>query len=104
MARTLYEDFLDNEDQYRMSEELWARLADTIARSLGQAGAWQPWMPTTSGDGIAPLERDGNPIYNARSKDPDRAFRIIQTRPQGGQLEFAAWVKSYEAEYDLPRD
>jgi hypothetical protein len=51
-----------------------------------------------------PLEKEGNPIHDGRSKRMSRAFRIIQWAPKAYEPELAAWVKSYEEEFvELPR-
>ena len=75
-----------------------------ILPSLWGRGEWQPWIPRHYADGT-PFELDGNPIYDRCSQRPNRAFRIIQHRPIGNELEIVAWLKSYEEEYvDLPGD
>jgi hypothetical protein len=104
MVHKLFEDFLDNPEQYQASVRYWEQLVSDIAESLGQRGEWQPWIPRHYADGT-PFELDGNPIYDRRSQRPNRAFRIIQHRPIGNELEIVAWLKSYEEEYvDLPGD
>src|SRR5690348_682893 len=103
MATRLFESFLDDPEQYRDSEKYWELLVSSIANSLGQTGEWPRWIPRQYADGT-PMEADGNPIFDGRSERLDRAFRIIQHRPIGDDVEIAAWLKTYEAEYtDLPR-
>ena len=104
MVRKLFELFLDSVEQYRASERYWEDSVSAIAESLGQAGEWQPWIPRQFADST-PMESDGNPIFDGRSERLNRAFRIIQQRPESDDVEIAAWVKSYEAKYtDLPRN
>jgi hypothetical protein len=104
MIHRLFENFLDDSEQYEAAVRYWEQLVWEIAESLGQRGEWQRWVPRHYADGT-PFELDGNPIYDGRSQKLNRAFRIIQHRPVGDELEIAAWLKSYEEEYvDLPRD
>jgi hypothetical protein len=104
LVHKLFESFLDDPNQYRACEQYWEELTSKIADSVGQGGEWQPWITRQSPNGT-PVELDGNPISDGKSEKLDRAFRIIQHRPQGDELEISAWLKHYEAEYaDLPRD
>jgi hypothetical protein len=103
MVYRLFEDFLDNVQQYRASERYWEDLVRDVARTTGQSGEWQPWIPRQFADGT-PMELDGNPIFDGRSQKLSRAFRIMQHRPVSDEVEFAAWLKEYEKEFsDLPR-
>ncbi|HSH82302.1 MAG TPA: hypothetical protein VLA19_27560 [Herpetosiphonaceae bacterium] len=104
MVRKLFEDFLDSAEQYEACELYWEQLVRDIAESLGQTREWQRWIPRHYADGT-PFERDGNPIFDGRSQELNRAFRIIQHPAVGNDLEITAWLKSYEEEYaDLPAD
>ena len=104
MTRRLFPDFLDNAEQYQASERYWEQLVGEVAESLGQPGEWHRWIPRRYADGT-PFELDGNPIFDGRSQRLNRAFRIIQHRPLGNDIELAAWVKTYEEEFtDLPRE
>ena len=50
------------------------------------------------------MERDGNPIFDARNDKLGRAIRIIQDRIANERLDFSAWVNSREEDEDeLPR-
>jgi len=100
----MFENFLEDVEQYAACERYWEQLAQEIAESLGQTGEWQRWIPRQTPNGT-PCELDGNPIYDARSERLDRAFRIIQHSAVSDEVEIAAWLKSYEEEYiDLPRN
>jgi hypothetical protein len=57
------------------------------------------WIPL---DRNLPEER-GNPIFDGRSSALNRAFRIMQHRPIGDDVEIDAWVKSCREDTDLPR-
>ena len=103
MVHKLHEHFLEDPDEYRASENYWANLARNIARDL-QVEEWRPWIPRSYADGT-PFERDGNPIFDARSEKLGRAYKIIQHAPTSSEVEIAAWLKHYPEEYvDLPRD
>lgn len=103
MVDKLFERFLDDPTEYQASEHYWQALVADVTHRAGQAGEWTPWMPRNYGNGM-PMERDGNPIYDGRSSELDRAFRIMQHRPVSDSVEVGAWVKEYEAEYtELPR-
>lgn len=99
----LFEDFLKDIESYNDCERYWAQLVNGVEQSLGQVGEWQRWIPRVYGDGVTPLERDGNPMYDARSMRLDRAFRIIQNVPDDDEMNIAAWIAEYEAD-SLYRD
>jgi len=103
MTHKMFEKFLEDVEQYAACERYWEQLGQEIAESLGQTSEWQQWIPRQSPNGT-PYEKDGNPIYDARSERLDRAFRIIQYSPVSDEVEIAAWLKSYEEfEYrDVP--
>jgi hypothetical protein len=104
MAQKLFESFLDDPEQYRAAEQYWETLVAGVANSMNQTSEWRRWVPRQYADGT-PTEPDGNPIFDGRSEKLNRAFRIMQHRTVGDDVEIAAWVKSYEPEYsDLPRD
>lgn len=105
MIHRLFPDFLDSTEQYQACERYWEQLVESTAERLGQKGHWPRWMPRYHGDGKTPFELDGNPIWDGRSQELSRAFRIIQQRAVENELVMAAWLKSYEEEYtELPRD
>jgi hypothetical protein len=103
MTHKMFEKLLEDVEQYAACERYWEQLGQEIAESLGQTGEWQQWIPRQSPNGT-PYEKDGNPIYDARSERLDRAFRIIQHSAVSDEVEIAAWLKSYEEfEYrDVP--
>jgi len=104
MTHKMFENFLEDVEQYAACERYWEQLGQEIAESLGQTGEWQQWIPRQTPNGT-PVEKDGNPIYDARSERLDRAFRIMQYRAVSDRVEIEAWLKSYEEEYtELPRN
>jgi len=105
MSRILYTDFLSNEESYRASEKFWEDMVNSMAATKDQFNEWRPWMARTYGDGITPLPRDGNPIWDAYSRKLDRAIRIIQHASDSGHVSIGAWVKVEKEDdnIDLPR-
>jgi len=104
MVHKLYVDFLSSPEQYEACELYWEKLVKDIAASLGQTGEWQPWLQRYYGDGITPMEKDGNPIFDGRSQKLNRAFRIIQQPAISDELEIVAWLNHEEEYTELPRD
>jgi hypothetical protein len=103
MVHKLYELFLDELPVYRACERFWEQLSTNISNSIGSVADWHPWIPRSYAKGT-PMELDGNPIWDGRSNQLDRAYRIIQGRAVGDTLEIAAWLKGYEEEYtEMPR-
>jgi len=103
MTHKLYENFLDDPETYQACVRFWENLANSLMNDLGQAGKWYHWIPHAYAHG-EPIDMDGNPIFDGRSEELDRAFRIIQHRAIGDEVEIAAWLKAYEEEYaDLPQ-
>jgi hypothetical protein len=41
VAHNLFEEFLDNKEQYHACERYWEELVTKVAASLGQAGEWK---------------------------------------------------------------
>lgn len=103
MVRKGFERFLDEPEVYRACQQFWEQLTADIALSIGSATDWEPWIPRTYANST-PMELDGNPIWDGRSEKLGRAYRIIQDRAEGDDLEIAAWLKTYEPEYtEMPR-
>jgi hypothetical protein len=98
MVHKLFEDFLDSAETYKACERYWELLARDVEESLNQAGEWKRWLVRQYPDGTL-VEMDGNPIYDARSRKINRAFRVIQHRPVSDDLEIAAWLESNSKEY-----
>ncbi len=104
MTHSLFADFVDDPDQYEAVERYWGNLVADIARNLGQTGEWPRWIPRHFADGT-PMDEDGNPMWDGRSRRLDRAFRIIQWPPDGDGVELSAWLQSFEEEYEaMPRE
>jgi len=81
MVRKLFEDFMENAEQYRTCEEYWQHLVDDIAESLGQPAEWRRWVPRYYADGRTPIDVKYLPMFDARSVRLDRGFCIEQDPP-----------------------
>lgn len=102
MIHKLFEDFLDNVEQYKACEIYWEDLVRKLSNSIGQEEEWERWNIRQYANGT-PFELDGNPIFAGCSKRYNRAFRVVQHRAIGNEVEVVAWLKEYEEEYiDLP--
>jgi hypothetical protein len=96
MAKHLFEDFLTNPEAYERCVRVWENLMADRSESGGAIKEWRPWRPTTYGDGVTPLPRDGQPIYNARSDRLQKAVAIYQGPPSREEVEIAAWLTRFE--------
>jgi hypothetical protein len=81
MTHKLHENFLDDPEVYQACERFWEKLVSSLVGSMGQLGKWRRWIPRTYTDGKL-IDLDGNPIFDGRSEERDRAFRIIQHRAE----------------------
>jgi len=68
----------------------WRDLWDEMARFAGQQHEWHyPWLRTAYADGT-PF-RDGDPLFSAWSPSRRLGVRVIQTEPQGDEVELNYW-------------
>lgn len=106
MVQTLFEHFLEDENEFEGAVHHWTDLVDEVAKSLGQTGEWRRWISPYCADGKTLIDRDVMPIYDARSTRLNRAFRIQQHAALRGELTpvVGAWVESYGDEWsnDMP--
>jgi hypothetical protein len=108
VAHRLFENFLDDPEEYRACELYWRELTEHISNSIGQP-AWRRWIPLYYADGTTPIEDPGNPIYDGRSTELSRGYRIIQWAPEAddqphSETVLAAWLNDH-GEYgsEVPR-
>ena len=106
MVRVLFEDFLETEQGYRACEAYWMQLIQAIAESLGQAGEWVGWLSRAHFEQVPPTDGEANPITSRRSRNLNRAFRVIQYPVEDDKLLIGGYVTSdpENEDYDLPRD
>jgi hypothetical protein len=94
MVRLLFEEFLENDEQYHACERYWEDLLSRSAASVGQPDDWKREVWTYP-DGTL-WEMDGNPMFVARSDRHNRNIRILQHPATGDALEIVAYLKTYE--------
>jgi hypothetical protein len=92
MVTHLYKNFITNEKVYIQNIEFWKSLIYTLL-SVEKLN-FKEYLTTTKPDGS--LYMDGNPIYNFKIENSNRAVRIIQETPQCNDVEFSAWINSTE--------
>lgn len=97
MSKLLYPEFLERDEEYQASERYWRTLFDALAAERGQGGEWHPWRPRAYADGT-PFERDGNPMFDARSARLGRAVQVIQWPPESDDVEISAWISALPLE------
>lgn len=104
MVRHLFEDFLVNSDSYHACERFWEQLTSEIVSREARSSEWKRWIPRSFANGT-PMELDGNPIWDGRSDELDRAYRLIQMPPTEDRLELGTWLNHNDSETpELPGD
>lgn len=89
----MFQGFLNDPETYRQCELYWEKTVAEIAGSFGEADEWNPWQPRYSPNGT-PMEKDGNPIFDAWNRRRNRAVRIIQAEATDELVRIAAWLSS----------
>ncbi len=92
MATHLYKNFLTNEKIYNQNIDFWKSLIYTLLSV--EKISFQQYLTTIKPDGS--FYMDGNPIYNFKIDNSNRAVRIIQELPECSDIEFSAWINSTE--------
>ncbi len=92
MVTHLFKNFLNNEPVYKQNIEFWKSLVYTILSV--EKVTFQSYLTTTKPDGS--LYLDGNPIFNFKMDNSNRAVRIIQEVPELNDVVFSAWINSTE--------
>lgn len=91
MITNLFPHFLEDAEQYELSERYWRDLWDRIAPAHREQFQWKsPWIGTGSPD-----IKDGNPIFSAHSPALKRGIRVIQEEPIGSELDIRAWLDTF---------
>jgi len=106
MPLKLYEDLYVNPETFKAAQKYWKLLTASVASSLGQAGHWHEWIPRTYADSKTPFELEDQQIWDGRSDQFDRAFRIYQGPRGDHEPGLAAWLSFIGPEWDssLPRE
>jgi len=90
MGNPLFRNFLADSEEYEAAEQFWNDAFGEVIR-VGQEGKWIPWRTSQYAHGT-PFERDGSPIFAARSVQLGRAVQIIQWPPEGNGVAITAWL------------
>ena len=94
MVTHLYKQFLESEENYSESIDFWKTIVFTLLSVENLT--FHNYLTTTKKDGSFYL--DGNPIYNFRIDNTNRAVRIIQEEIETNNVEFSAWISTFESE------
>jgi len=92
MVTHLYQRFLENEEVYNQNIDFWKTIIYTLLSVENLT--FQNYISTTKKDGS--LYTDGNPIYNFKIDNSNRAVRIIQEEIETDKVEFSAWIDTLE--------
>lgn len=98
MINNLFPSFLENVEEYGLSEHYWQDLWERIDPIDRERFRWtHPWLSTGSPD-----IKDGNPIFSAYSPSLGRGIRIIQNASVGLGLDIQAWLDTFGGDITDP--
>ncbi len=92
MVTHLYKNFLVNDEVYKKNIDFWKTIVYTLLSV--ENITFQNYLSTTKKDGSTFI--DGNPIYNFKVNNSNRAVRIIQEEIETNKLEFSAWLSTLQ--------
>lgn len=92
MATHLYTQFLNNKEEYFRNVDFWKSMIYTLLSV--EKISFSEYLTSTKTDGS--LYLDGNPIFNFRVNNSNRAVRIIQEPIESKGIEFSAWLNTIE--------
>lgn len=92
MVTHLYTNFLENGHTYQENIDFWKTIVHTLLSV--ENISLQSYLATTKPDGS--LYLDGNPIYQFKVENSNRAVRIIQEEIERDSIEFSAWLDTLE--------
>ena len=90
----LFQNFLEDHEEYAKSEKLWAQTLLGIVKHLGQQQHWKiPWVKPRFADGTP--HQDGNPMFTALDRSRRIAVIIIQGPLEAdSETDFVYWTKT----------
>jgi hypothetical protein len=98
VVNNLFPHFLEDPEQYRLSERHWQDLWGRTDPFDRETYRWtHPWLGTGSPD-----LKDGNPIFSAYSPVLGRGVRVVQTEPVGPGLDIQAWLDTFGGDITDP--
>lgn len=92
MVTHLYKNFLESEKVYKQNIDFWKTIIYTLLSVENLT--FQNYISTKKKDGS--LYADGNPIYNFKIDNSNRAVRIIQEEIETNKVEFSAWTDTLQ--------
>jgi len=88
----IFENFLKDKSCYLKCVEYWEKIFITLLPNI----EFEKYFNTTFANGEDFF--DGNPIYNFRIKNSDKAVLIIQEEPESEMVYFKSWIDKFETE------
>ena len=88
MVTHLFKNFLDSEQAYKQNIDFWKTIVYTLLSVENMT--FQDYVTTQKQDGS--LYMDGNPIFNFKIDNSNKAVRIIQEEIETDKVEFSAWL------------
>jgi len=88
MVTHLYKNFLTNKQVYFQNIDFWKSIIYTVLST--EKIKFNEYLTTTKPDGS--LYLDGNPIFNFKIDNSNRAVRIIQEEIETEKIVFSAWI------------
>ena len=95
MAEYLFPQFLSDDQEYSAAAAFWNELMLEVVNSHAEGDLWVSWRPRSYANGL-PFDRDGNPIFNARSERLPRALQVIQWPDDAENSGISAWISPLE--------
>ena len=92
MITHLFKNFLENEQVYKKNIDYWKTIIYTLL-SIEKL-TFNEYVSAKKKDGS--LYTDGNPIFNFKLDNSNRAVRIIQEEIESDTIEFSAWLDTLE--------
>jgi len=92
MVTHLFKKFLENEQVYKKNIDFWKTIVYTLLSV--EKLTFNEYVSTTRKDGS--LYMEGNPIFNFKIDNSNRAVRIIQEEVESSNIEFSAWLDTLE--------
>ena len=88
MVTHLFKKFLDSEQVYKQNIDFWKTIVYTLLSVENMT--FNDYVATKKQDGS--LYMDGNPIFNFKVDNSNRAVRIIQEEIETDKVELSAWL------------
>jgi hypothetical protein len=88
----IFENFLKSKDNYNECVKYWENLFIRLLPNI----EFEKYFNTTFANGEDFF--DGNPIFNFKLKNSNKAVLIIQEEPESENVYFKSWIDEFEAE------